>query len=143
MTRIAVIVPRLNVRLAGIVASVALLVAGLAAVGATTASADQTAVSPAVNCPVGSGTWVGLHNANAVDCISGVGTLTRNQIIISEPFTSMTIHVHNRVWFHQNPDGSGWADCFSTSNPPRSFTLSGRDRTPGNLQISSNTAPCN
>lgn len=120
----------------------ALGIVGFADAGTASASADQTAAAPAVNCPAGSGAWVGLHNANAVDCISGVGTLTRNQIIISEPFTSMTIHVHNRVWFHQNPDGSGWADCFSTSNPPRSFTLSGRDRTPGNIQISSNTAPC-
>ena len=141
---IRIALTKFRVRLSLLVVSVAVLgIVGFAGAGPAFAAAEQTDISPAVNCPVGSGAWVGLHNANHVDCITGIGTLTRGEIIISEPFTSMTIHVRNRVWFHQNPDGSGWADCFSTSSPPRSFTLSGRDRTPGNIQISSNTAPCN
>lgn len=44
-----------------------------------------------------------------------------------------------RVWLHQNADGSGWADCFPHGMV---FALSGRDRNPGNVQLSSNSSYC-
>jgi hypothetical protein len=44
-----------------------------------------------------------------------------------------------RVWLHQNPNGSGWADCFSNNNV---YFLSGRDASPGNLQVTTNPAAC-
>lgn len=45
----------------------------------------------------------------------------------------------NRVWFHQNEDGSGWSQCYSG----RSFYLIAPDRQdPGNIFTSDNTAPC-
>lgn len=44
-----------------------------------------------------------------------------------------------RVWLHQNPDGSGWADCF---NWGAMFVLGGRDISAGNLYISNNQALC-
>lgn len=45
----------------------------------------------------------------------------------------------NRVWFHQNRNSTGWADCYSGGG---SYNITGRDRDPGNIQISANTAPC-
>ncbi len=44
-----------------------------------------------------------------------------------------------RVWFHQNSNGTGWADCFSNNNV---YSLTGRDMNPGNVFVSSNSAPC-
>ena len=45
----------------------------------------------------------------------------------------------NRVWFHQNPNGSGWATCFSGGG---SYNITGREQHPGNILISLNTAHC-
>jgi hypothetical protein len=45
----------------------------------------------------------------------------------------------NRVWFHQNEDGSGWSKCYSggsIENIPVAF------QDPGNILLSANTAPC-
>ena len=126
------IVSRLHVRTACVLAAGALLAtAGLWA-GAKTAHAE--------NCPSGSGALVGLHDApGGVDCFFSLGTYVPD---IVPPYTSMTIHVKNRVWLHQFANGSGWADCFETQNPAHSFSLTGRDRSAGNLQIVSNTAAC-
>jgi len=51
----------------------------------------------------------------------------------------MTITVTNRVWFHQNANGTGWADCFEGR---LDYVLAGRDRNPGNIQVVSNRAAC-
>ena len=45
----------------------------------------------------------------------------------------------NRVWLHQNENGSGWADCFTGGFD---YAVFGRDQTPGNIFVSANTAPC-
>jgi len=45
----------------------------------------------------------------------------------------------NRVWLHQNENGSGWADCFTGGGD---YLVFGRDQTPGNIFVSANTAPC-
>lgn len=58
------------------------------------------------------------------------------------PFTELTIRVKNRVWLHQTYPLQGWADCFSVSNPPKTFILGGRDQNPGDMQVSANTSPC-
>jgi opacity protein-like surface antigen len=47
--------------------------------------------------------------------------------------------VLNRIWFHQNANGSGWADRFRGR---RNFPLTGRDQRPGTVQISASTAAC-
>ena len=126
------IVSRSRVRAGGMLVAVLLGLAGLSAVTVTPAAAD--------NCPAGSGALVGLHDQQGgVDCFFSVGTYVPD---IAPPYTSMTIHVKNRVWLHQHADGSGWADCFETQTPAHTFTLSGRDQQAGNLQISSNTARC-
>ena len=59
-----------------------------------------------------------------------------------QPFTDLTVRRTNRVWLHQTYPAKGWADCFSVPNPPKTFALSGRDKTPGDLQVSANTAGC-
>ena len=121
-----------RVRAARVLLAALLGTAGLSAVSATPAAA--------ANCPPGSGALVGLHDQQgAVDCFFSVGSTVPD---ILPPYTSMTIHVRNRVWLHQNANGSGWADCFETQTPARTFTLSGRDRQAGNIQISSNTSRC-
>ncbi len=56
------------------------------------------------------------------------------------PFTLLEKTTHNRVWLHQNANGSGWADCFWADNVDH--PLKGRDQNPGNVQVSSNTASC-
>src|SRR2546427_8960593 len=114
------------------------LVGGLLATAGLSLGAPTAAV--AENCPSGSGALVGLHDApGGVDCFFSLGTYVPD---IVPPYTSMTIHVKNRVWLHQFANGSGWADCFETQNPAHSFSLTGRDRSAGNLQIVSNTAAC-
>ena len=141
MISISRIVSCLNRRLVGVIAGLAIVLAGLSAIGTTTASAD-TVPTTSLNCAPGSGTWVGLHDVQGnVLCIIGTGTLVP-QDFIPAPYTSMVIHVKNRVWLHQFANSTGWADCFETQNPPHAYTLTGRDQNPGNLQISANTAPC-
>jgi hypothetical protein len=44
-----------------------------------------------------------------------------------------------RVWFHQMASGGGWADCFSNNSV---YSLTGRDMNPGNVYVSTNSAPC-
>jgi hypothetical protein len=46
-----------------------------------------------------------------------------------------------RVWFHQNEDGSGWADCYG-GGTTAAFTVTGRDQRPGNVQLTDNATPC-
>jgi len=154
---------RLNFRMAGVVTSAFLMVAGLSGLGATTASAQtaapgqmaatgQTAApqdTPAVleatlvngrpSCPVG-GWLVEIYRSSFGWCFYALGSYA--QVNGTGPFDSLRIRVVNRVWLHQHADGSGWGDCFETQNPPSTFGLSGRDRNPGNLQIALNTAPC-
>ncbi len=51
--------------------------------------------------------------------------------------TNITGH---RVWLHQNPDGSGWADCFTSGS---AYYLAGtRDASPGDLFVSTNSSAC-
>src|SRR5215472_12484988 len=95
------ILSRQRVRAAGMLVVAMLGMVGLSAVSATPAAAD--------NCPSGSGALVGLHDQQGgVDCFFRVATYVPD---IVPPYTSMTIHVKNRVWLHQHADGSGWADC--------------------------------
>jgi hypothetical protein len=56
------------------------------------------------------------------------------------PYVLIEDNAPNRIWFHQNANNSGWADCFRVQFA--SISLSGRDRNPGNIQVSANTAPC-
>jgi hypothetical protein len=58
------------------------------------------------------------------------------------PFYSLGDRGSNRIWLHQHPNGKGWADCFQHSGGEHTFTLTGRDTTPGNIQVSANTSPC-
>jgi hypothetical protein len=45
----------------------------------------------------------------------------------------------NEVWFYQDSNGKGWADCFS---PEAAFALMGRDQNPGRITSSHVTALC-
>jgi len=56
------------------------------------------------------------------------------------PVTELDLRAFsNRVWLHQNENGSGWADCFTGGGD---YLVFGRDQTPGNIFVSANTAPC-
>jgi hypothetical protein len=56
------------------------------------------------------------------------------------PFQILSAKVHNRIWFHQNANNTGWADCHQAYMVDQLIT--GRDQNPGNIQVSSNTAAC-
>jgi len=58
------------------------------------------------------------------------------------PFTTLTIYVTNRVWLHQTYPAKGWSDCYEVGNPAKTFSLSGRDQRPGDMQVSSTTSAC-
>jgi len=60
------------------------------------------------------------------------------------PFQAMTpaIGFDRRVWFHQDANGDGWADCFFSGGRGISWPLSGRDQNPGNIQVTTNHSPC-
>jgi hypothetical protein len=62
-----------------------------------------------------------------------VSRLTNWACILCTPYPQ-------RIWFHQNANGTGWADCFYDQDV--SFSPSSRDYHPGNVQISTNTNPC-
>jgi len=141
---------RVSLRMAGTLAGALMFVAGLSGLGATPAAAQVTGspaaatvvpgVSTDANCAAGSGTLVGVHDAQGkVECLLTTGTFP---VVIPPPLTYMVLHSTNRVWLHQNLDSSGWADCFHTSSPPTRRDLHGRDTDPGNIQVSSNTAAC-
>jgi len=103
---------------------------------AAPASADAS-LRPRVEICTPSNAWVSLGRADGsgwVFCAVGV-----YDVAGTGPFTEMSSVVLNRIWLHQNPDGSGWADCFRGR---LSWPLRGRDQNPGNLQISSNTKAC-
>ena len=55
------------------------------------------------------------------------------------PFQILSVNTNHRVWLHQNPNGSGWADCWHGS---ADYPLHGRDQNPGNIQVVTNTAAC-
>jgi hypothetical protein len=57
------------------------------------------------------------------------------------PFFSIDDRIPNRIWLRQNPDGSGWSDCFQSPSP-RTFTLSGRDHEPGSVLVGPSTNRC-
>jgi hypothetical protein len=57
------------------------------------------------------------------------------------PFLSIDDLTPNRIWLRQNPDGSGWSDCFQ-SPIARTFTLSGRDHQPGSVLVGPSTNRC-
>lgn len=82
-----------------------------------------------------SGVWVDLTGPSNEHCMYGVGTDTT----VTNWFTGMRSYVPNRIWFHQYPNGTGWADCYEGI---RSWTISGRDQYPGNVFVSGNTAGC-
>jgi len=44
-----------------------------------------------------------------------------------------------RVWMHQTPGGSGWADCFDHG---QAFVTGGRDEVPGSIYVSTNSEEC-
>lgn len=82
--------------------------------------------------------WAYLQGSTFKLYLCGVGTTN-----LSGPdlYTELVISNHsNRIWLHQNPDNSGWADCFQGAN--KQIALSGRNLNPGNVQISSNTSFC-
>lgn len=49
-----------------------------------------------------------------------------------------TQNTYDRMWVKEQ--GGGWADCFEGYD--RAWTMTGRDRGAGEVQLSSNTAPC-
>lgn len=65
----------------------------------------------------------------------------------SDSYTLLTIETSDRVWLHQTASGTtGWADCgeVTGASPTHQafISLSGRDTSPGNIQVTNNTTPC-
>ena len=89
---------------------------------------------PATGCA--SNVWVQMDGTNYIVCAYGTGSLS----VAGHTFNLLFSNVPNRIWLHQTSTGGGWADCFRAQFA--SWTLSGRDRTPGNIQVSANTAAC-
>ena len=56
------------------------------------------------------------------------------------PVTRLGAGFPNRVWFHQNEDGSGWSKCYSGGG--HVYSIDSAFQHPGNIFVSDNTAPC-
>jgi hypothetical protein len=80
--------------------------------------------------------WLVLDGTGGDVLICGVTTITN---LPYKPYLGMDDAVNNRVWLHQDANNGGWADCFEG---PKDVHFNTRDETPGNVQISSNTAAC-
>lgn len=116
-------------RIAITAASAATLVVSLSGTGIAAASTTPASCGP----------------SNAIVHLGGSGNLYICAIITVNttglgPFNLIEKTTHNRVWLHQFANGTGWADCFWADNVDT--PLRGRDQTPGNVQVSSNTASC-
>jgi hypothetical protein len=111
-------------------AAVATLAIGLGGAGVAAASANPAACGPSNAIVHLQGPGRNLY----ICAVTTVNTTGRG------PFNLIEKTTHNRVWLHQNANGSGWADCFWADNAD--VPLTGRDQNPGNVQVSSNTASC-
>jgi hypothetical protein len=108
-----------------------------------TTNADQCTSKP----PVGSvcDDTTGTANVLMYYNLSAVGCLTKNPPYTwkNPPGTFQWIYglEPGRIWFHQNPDGTGWAEC---ANPAIFNYIWGnsRDQHPGNIQLTTNSSPC-
>jgi len=124
---------RQTVRAITIVASAALLATSLAGGPRTTpVLADTSGCGPTVY-------EVDAHasTTDAYFCFTGTVN-TQGQ----GPFVSLRTSVPDRIWLHQHADWSGWNDCFQHAGGVYTFQLSGRDTTPGSIQLTANTTPC-
>jgi hypothetical protein len=57
-----------------------------------------------------------------------------------DPISQVLPVTDNRIWFHQNSDGSGWSYCISGADVVTDVPSA--DQSPGNVQVSDNTSPC-
>ena len=116
------------------------LAAGIAAIAAAAGTGlmgpPAAAVASPDSCNSGNA-WAWLKSSFTLD-LCGVGTTNLSG---SDLYSKLHEGNHsNRIWLHQHPDGSGWADCFRAPNT--TWSLNMLQMNPGNVQISSNTAPC-
>jgi hypothetical protein len=115
-------------------ATVAVVGLGTVAVAPTAAAAGAAPQA----CSTSGGNFLAFIKGTQFDLtFCGPHTVTTAG---SGPYTLIEDNAPNRIWFHQNANNSGWADCFRVQFA--SIPLSGRDRNPGNIQVSANTAPC-
>lgn len=105
------------------------------------ASASATGVRPAACDKVGIiYGYEGGNFTNVTFC--GLGFYYRPsegwQVQLIAPST------HNRWWFHQNADNSGWAWCtdYTHEDGLGYVGVPSQYENPGNIQVSSNTATC-
>ena len=109
----------------------------VALAGLAVPASASTSGHPARRSCTPSNAWVSIMNVGSSGWIfCSVGTKV---VAGTGPFVEMSSIVFNRIWLHQNPNGSGWADCFEGR---LSWPLHGRDQNPGNVQVSANTNPC-
>jgi hypothetical protein len=112
----------------------AIATGGLAAeFGTTTASAET--ISCSSNRQVG-----GIYFTNGTSWCFGAQAMTIYPGSLGvKQITDYggCCNYHHRIWFHQYSNGGGWADCYYSDS-----WIGGRDVHPGNIFISSNTAPC-
>ena len=124
---------RQTVRAITIVASAALLAASLAGGPRTT-----PVLADASGCGL-SHYEVVAHTATTDSYFCFTETVnTQGQ----GPFLYLRTNVSDRIWLHQHADWSGWNDCFEHAGGVFTFQLSGRDTTPGSIQLTANASPC-
>jgi len=135
------------------VATTAVAITGMAAGSAAGAAVRTSASAPmritaipgasvGTKCPVSDAELVVLGTNFTIwwcKWVSGTG----NTVGLG-PFQAMTFATgfDRRVWFHENADGTGWADCFFTGGTGVSVNLKGRDQNPGNIQVTTNHSAC-
>jgi hypothetical protein len=112
------------------------LACALVMAASVTGVAGTTAVQASGCTPTNYG--VAAHGAIGGIYLCTPGT---HRTLGQGPFFSISDRIPNRVWLRQNPDGSGWSDCFQ-STFPRTFTLRGRDREPGSILVGPSTSRC-
>jgi hypothetical protein len=104
---------------------------------AASASTGQAAACDKVGIIYG---YIGGNFTNVTFC--GLGFYYRPsggwQVQLVAPTT------HNRWWFHQNADNSGWAWCtdYTHENGFGDVPIPSKYQNPGNIQVSANTATC-
>lgn len=101
----------------------------------TTVSAAY--MSPAIDCGYDFVEFV--HNKSVIGVCSLDGVTLHAGSDYPVPLSAIINHSQDRLWLHQNADGTGWSHCVSGQT---SVTLPEVYENPGNIFISANTAAC-
>jgi putative alpha-1,2-mannosidase len=125
-----------------VVACLFLMSVGLLAAGGTASAAETHPASTvqAAACNAVGVVYEAQVNKNVTFC--GLGFYYKPSggwtVALVTPST------HNRWWFHQNADNTGWSWCtdYTHANGFGIVPIPAARQHPGNIQVSANTATC-